>query len=262
MTVIIHQGVVYISNFSSCFRNLPYLIPETSSRPSVVTLSPTSMLSPNLTLQTEFQKKNFQPDVLTFCGDEGDVIDGSCSGIGCCQTAIPQGLKGFHYNFSSPRNHSHVLSFNPCSYGFLVEDGAYKFHASDLWDKNFGKTNYPVILDWTIGNQTCEQAKWIQKIMLASKIVIVQIQKMGLDICASVILVFRVILTSHTAAEILMNVRHRSLAMNLAHVIIHLEATIVHALKGSRVMAGKMEQVAVLYSSRRTVRVFPFLSLH
>ncbi|MFQ6657886.1 hypothetical protein Gotur_027373 [Gossypium turneri] len=116
---------------------------KTSSRPSVVTLSPTSMLSPNLTLQTEFQKKNFQPDVLTFCGDEGDVIDGSCSGIGCCQTAIPQGLKGFHYNFSSPRNHSHVLSFNPCSYGFLVEDGAYKFHASDLWDKNFDPENGP-----------------------------------------------------------------------------------------------------------------------
>ncbi|KAK8276750.1 hypothetical protein V6Z12_D10G221100 [Gossypium hirsutum] len=106
-----------------------------------------------------FSKKNFSTGCLTFCGDEGDVIDGSCSSIGCCQTAIPRGLKVFYFNFSSPRNHSHVLSFNPCSYGFLVEDGAYKFHASDLWDTNFGKKNYPVILDWTIGNQTCEQAK-------------------------------------------------------------------------------------------------------
>nr|KJB73149.1 hypothetical protein B456_011G218500 [Gossypium raimondii] len=104
-------------------------------------------------------KKNFSTGCLTFCGDAGDVINGSCSGIGCCQTAIPRGLNWFYFNFSSPRNHSHVLSFNPCSYGFLVEDGAYKFHASDLWDTNFGKNVYPVILDWTIGNQTCEQAK-------------------------------------------------------------------------------------------------------
>ncbi|KAK8276751.1 hypothetical protein V6Z11_D10G221800 [Gossypium hirsutum] len=104
-------------------------------------------------------KKNFSTGCLTFCGDAGDVINGSCSGIGCCQTAIPRGLNWFYFNFSSPRNHSHVLSFNPCSYGFLVEDGAYKFHASDLWDTNFGKNDYPVILDWTIGNQTCEQAK-------------------------------------------------------------------------------------------------------
>ncbi|TYG99822.1 hypothetical protein ES288_A10G226400v1 [Gossypium darwinii] len=104
-------------------------------------------------------RKNFSTGCLTFCGDVGDVIKGSCSGIGCCQTAIPKGLKGLLFVFGSRRNHSDVLNFNPCSYGFLVEDGAYNFHASDLWDTNFGKNNYPVILDWTIGNQTCEQAK-------------------------------------------------------------------------------------------------------
>ncbi|KAK8276743.1 hypothetical protein V6Z11_D10G221200 [Gossypium hirsutum] len=106
-----------------------------------------------------FKAKNFSTGCLTFCGDVDDVINGSCSGIGCCQTAIPKGLNGFFFNFSSPQNHSYVLRFNPCSYGFLVEDGAYNFHRSHLWDTNFGKNNYPVILDWTIGNQTCEQAK-------------------------------------------------------------------------------------------------------
>ncbi|KAH1046067.1 hypothetical protein J1N35_036851 [Gossypium stocksii] len=106
-----------------------------------------------------FKEKNFSTGCLTFCGDEGDVIKGSCSGIGCCQTAIPKGLRAYFFRFLSSRNHSTVLTFNPCSYGFLVENGTYTFSPSDLSNKNFTKRKYPLILDWTIGNQSCKQAK-------------------------------------------------------------------------------------------------------
>nr|KJB73150.1 hypothetical protein B456_011G217900 [Gossypium raimondii] len=123
----------------------PYLIPETSSLPLVVTLSPTSM--------------NFSTGCLTFCGNVGDVINGSCSGIGCCQTAIPRGMQAYFFNFTTLQSHSTVLRFNPCSYGFLVEDGVYTFSISDLSNIDFNKRKYPLILDWTIGNQTCEEAK-------------------------------------------------------------------------------------------------------
>ncbi|PPS12690.1 hypothetical protein GOBAR_AA07942 [Gossypium barbadense] len=106
-----------------------------------------------------FKEKNFSTGCLTFCGDEGDVIKGSCSGIGCCQTAIPKGLRAYLFRFLSSRNHSTVLTFNPCSYGFLVENGTYTFSPSDLSNTNFSKRKYPLILNWTIGNQNCKQAK-------------------------------------------------------------------------------------------------------
>ncbi|KAB2010166.1 hypothetical protein ES319_D10G218200v1 [Gossypium barbadense] len=110
-------------------------------------------------LHRYFQEQNFSTGCLTFCGDEGDVINGSCSGIGCCQTAIPKGLRAYFFRIHSSRNHSTVLTFNPCSYGFLVEIGTYTFSPSDLSNTNFRKRKYPLILDWTIGNQNCKQAK-------------------------------------------------------------------------------------------------------
>ncbi|MBA0755054.1 hypothetical protein Gogos_021197, partial [Gossypium gossypioides] len=96
---------------------------------------------------------------LTFCHKIADVINGSCAGIGCCQTAIPKGVRSYHVMFGSSNYHSDVLGFNPCSYGFVVEDGAYNFSVSDLYDYSFSNKEFPVILDWTIGNQSCTEAK-------------------------------------------------------------------------------------------------------
>ncbi|MBA0659491.1 hypothetical protein Goklo_011625, partial [Gossypium klotzschianum] len=100
---------------------------------------------------------------LTFCDNITNVVKGSCSGIGCCQTAIPKGVRSYHVTFDSSNNHSNVLSFNPCSYGFVVEDGAYNFSISDLNDENFSDKEFPMILDWTIGNQTCAEANMDQE---------------------------------------------------------------------------------------------------
>ncbi|XP_022773313.1 uncharacterized protein LOC111315672 [Durio zibethinus] len=58
------------------------------------------------------------------------------------------------------------------------------------------------------GTKAAKKLKRIQKIMLARKIVIVKIQKMARDICASVLMVSRVTLTSPMVAKILMNVTH------------------------------------------------------
>ncbi|MBA0623909.1 hypothetical protein Godav_009344 [Gossypium davidsonii] len=73
--------------------------------------------------------------------------------------AIPKGVRNYVLNFDTRRNHSNVLDFNPCSYGFVVEDGAYNFSVSDLSNVNFNTTKFPIILDWTIGNQNCTEAK-------------------------------------------------------------------------------------------------------
>ncbi|KAL4388921.1 hypothetical protein GQ457_09G026680 [Hibiscus cannabinus] len=106
-----------------------------------------------------FRQQNFSTGCLTFCSSVADVITGSCSGIGCCQTTIPRGLMGYEFNFDSRENHSSVLSFNPCSYGFVVEDGAYDFSVSDLSDTNFNKREFSLIFDWSIGTQNCTEAQ-------------------------------------------------------------------------------------------------------
>ncbi|XVE80802.1 hypothetical protein DITRI_Ditri15bG0009500 [Diplodiscus trichospermus] len=103
--------------------------------------------------------QKYSTGCLTFCNNITDVINGSCSGIGCCQAAIPKGVRSYEISFSSENNHSDVLGFNPCSYGFVAEDGAYNFSVSYLYDDNFSDKEFPIILDWTIGNQTCQEAK-------------------------------------------------------------------------------------------------------
>ena len=64
----------------------------------------------------------------------------------------------FFVGLGSLKNHSAVLNFNPCSFGFVVEETAYNFSSSDL--KNLGNIKtVPVVLDWAVGNETCQKAK-------------------------------------------------------------------------------------------------------
>ncbi|XVF82566.1 hypothetical protein PTKIN_Ptkin16aG0059900 [Pterospermum kingtungense] len=44
-------------------------------------------------------------------------------------------------------------------YAFLVADDAYNFSISDLGGYGFQYKQFPVILDWTIGNISCDEAR-------------------------------------------------------------------------------------------------------
>ncbi|KAK4418907.1 Wall-associated receptor kinase [Sesamum alatum] len=107
--------------------------------------------------------RNFTSGCVTLCSKAEDVIDGYCSGIGCCQTSLPKGLKFYLTDLSSLRNHTQVSSFDPCSYAFLGEEQKFVFRgASDLSDPNFMQrvlTTVPIVLDWAIGNLTCADAE-------------------------------------------------------------------------------------------------------
>lgn len=99
----------------------------------------------------------------SLCAKQEDVIGGYCSAIGCCQALIPKGLNAVGFTFSYPLNHSNVIGFNPCVYAFLAEEDKFVFQgASDLVDPNFANRttkNVPIVLDWSISNETCSQAK-------------------------------------------------------------------------------------------------------
>ncbi|KAD7477882.1 hypothetical protein E3N88_01018 [Mikania micrantha] len=96
------------------------------------------------------------------CREKDDVVDGECSGIGCCQASMPKGLKYYNITLDTLNKHSDVWSFNECGYGFLVEEGKYKFNKSDLSAnyqdfKNRIKSTMPIVLDWVIkSNKSCD----------------------------------------------------------------------------------------------------------
>ncbi|KAL5576200.1 hypothetical protein UlMin_017899 [Ulmus minor] len=92
------------------------------------------------------------------CTELNDVVNETCSGIGCCQMSIPEEVVDFVLSVISLNNHTGVLSFNPCGYGFVVEDEAYNFSSVDI--ENFqNRETVPVVLDWALGNLKCEQAQ-------------------------------------------------------------------------------------------------------
>ncbi|RWR78992.1 wall-associated receptor kinase 2-like protein [Cinnamomum micranthum f. kanehirae] len=109
--------------------------------------------------------RNFTSGCMSFCGEKETVIDGLCTGIGCCQTSIPQGAWGFSIEVNSSNNHIGLLDFNPCSFAFLIAADQFKFNINDLsngsqYEMYLGKgKKVPLMLDWAIWNETCKQAE-------------------------------------------------------------------------------------------------------
>ncbi|RZC66172.1 hypothetical protein C5167_009866 [Papaver somniferum] len=98
------------------------------------------------------------------CDVRENIEEGSCNGSGCCQLTIPKGINFFQANvYTSSDNHTKVWSFDHCSYGILAEQDAYTFRASDLLlsstDFIVKGKGLPLVLDWAIGNKTCEEAR-------------------------------------------------------------------------------------------------------
>ncbi|KAL0375359.1 UNVERIFIED_CONTAM: Wall-associated receptor kinase [Sesamum radiatum] len=105
---------------------------------------------------------NFTSGCVSLCSAREDLLDGYCTGIGCCQTSIPQGLQSFAGLLGSLGYHTDVWSFNPCGYTFLAEEESFTFHPSDLQDDTFRNRtieNVPIVLDWVIGNISCSEAQ-------------------------------------------------------------------------------------------------------
>nr|POF06197.1 wall-associated receptor kinase 2 [Quercus suber] len=95
---------------------------------------------------------------MSLCDSTRDVVEGSCSGIGCCETAILRGVMDFNISVWSYYQHRRVWEFNPCSYAFVAEEGTYNFSTQDLL--NFkGGYMMPMVLNWAIGDQNCSEAK-------------------------------------------------------------------------------------------------------
>ncbi|KAG7944773.1 hypothetical protein I3843_15G120600 [Carya illinoinensis] len=102
--------------------------------------------------------KNYRTGCMSLCDNIDDMVNGSCSGVGCCQTPIPDGIKDFTISFGSFDNFFTVSEFNPCGFAFVVEKKEYNFSTLDFQNMQ-NKDAFSLMLDWAIGNHTCEDAK-------------------------------------------------------------------------------------------------------
>ncbi|XP_041012967.1 wall-associated receptor kinase 2-like [Juglans microcarpa x Juglans regia] len=102
--------------------------------------------------------ERFTIGCMSICQSPKNVVNGSCSGIGCCQVDIPTGLKDFTLDARSYNNHTNVSDFNPCSFGFVAKQDEFNFSTSYLDSLQENET-YPMVLDWAIGNEKCETAR-------------------------------------------------------------------------------------------------------
>ncbi|CAL5051304.1 unnamed protein product [Urochloa decumbens] len=92
--------------------------------------------------------------------------EGSCTGVGCCQVALSSSLS--YHNISvgdvaaSDANASSMDDERHCRHAMVVEANKFMFHteylnATTFWDENKGEL--PIILNWAVGNETCDVAK-------------------------------------------------------------------------------------------------------
>ncbi|KAG7941111.1 hypothetical protein I3843_16G021700 [Carya illinoinensis] len=103
----------------------------------------------------------FSRGCISLCQDINDVVNGSCSGIGCCQLDIPNKLiDNLILEVRSFTRHKEVWKFNPCSYAFVAKKDAFSFSTKDLHSLDqLSKMKFPVVTDWGIQDETCESAR-------------------------------------------------------------------------------------------------------
>lgn len=110
------------------------------------------------TIQGTQGDKSYTSGCISKCDSIDYVENYTCSGIGCCQTSIAEGVSYLDVSVFSYKNHTDVWEFNPCSYAFVVEENNFNFSSNYLRDLQ-DVEEMPVVLEWYIGNETCETVK-------------------------------------------------------------------------------------------------------
>ncbi|KAI3875622.1 hypothetical protein MKW92_045125, partial [Papaver armeniacum] len=82
---------------------------------------------------------------VSACNKIEDSSDGSCDGVGCCQASVRDGLHSLNLRVGR--------MFNSKS------SSTRSFHYSSSYLKDFKNESVPVVVDWTVGNETCDDAQ-------------------------------------------------------------------------------------------------------
>ncbi|XP_062225406.1 wall-associated receptor kinase 2-like [Phragmites australis] len=139
------------------FTDTPYRISDTDNKFTVIGCRTLAYIS------DDEDKGKFMSGCVAMCrrGNVTTLTNGSCSGIGCCQTAIPEGLQYYKVRFDTNFNTLDIYNVSTCSYAVLMDRTNFTFQTSYVTSSEFNSTNRgraPIVLDWAVGNETCEVA--------------------------------------------------------------------------------------------------------
>ncbi|KAE8728700.1 hypothetical protein F3Y22_tig00004111pilonHSYRG00102 [Hibiscus syriacus] len=155
-----HRNGTPVSSVASIIlTDTPFVLNNTANKFTVIGCNSLGLLYP--------QDVNITTGCLSVCNDKRrDVTSGHCSGLGCCQDSIPEGTRTIHVEIienllddSKIKDLYNVSTPHTCGYAFVVEQESYRFEASDLDRCSSSKIeSSSLVLDWVIGNETCEAA--------------------------------------------------------------------------------------------------------
>ncbi|CAL5046280.1 unnamed protein product [Urochloa decumbens] len=88
--------------------------------------------------------------------------DGTCAGIGCCQVALTPNTSYDEIYFNKATTSNGIRGGMQCGYAVVMEADKFEFRTeylttSAFWDEHKGEV--PVILNWAVGNETCDISK-------------------------------------------------------------------------------------------------------
>ncbi|KAK4253578.1 hypothetical protein QN277_010232 [Acacia crassicarpa] len=82
--------------------------------------------------------------------------DKTCSGTGCCEVDFRAAIYYIEIVAGSLFNHTDVSSFNNCTYALVVKRDWFSFSLDYL--SNFPYDLVPIVLEWTVSNDSCRNA--------------------------------------------------------------------------------------------------------
>ncbi|KAL2920882.1 Wall-associated receptor kinase-like 2 [Bienertia sinuspersici] len=128
--LILHDS----SNGSTSLGLNPLVFSDTANKLTVVGCDDSVSINAG-TYHNFTNKTSSQSECSTYCSYPDEVVNGSCSGHGCCQVSIPNGLINFQPQIGSKHNHSFIAQKNNTyGYAFIAEKGTYTFNSNDLFN--------------------------------------------------------------------------------------------------------------------------------
>ncbi|GFP81284.1 wall-associated receptor kinase 2 [Phtheirospermum japonicum] len=99
-----------------------------------------------------------QTGCMDTCRKVDGLVERNCNGTGCCHIPVPDDVWSMRLGFSGIKR-GNVSGLGNCSYGFVVKEGAYTFSPHNLTNMIGVGKRMPMLIDWVIGTETCEEAK-------------------------------------------------------------------------------------------------------
>lgn len=115
----------------------------------------------SLAYVTSVNETEYMTGCMATCPSVGRLENGSCSGMGCCEAAIPRGINSYVVGFEEKFNTTSG-AVGRCSYAVVVEAASFEFRTTyvttgDFVESTGGKV--PLVLDWVVGKKTCREAR-------------------------------------------------------------------------------------------------------